>query len=239
VQPPAAARNIEGSVAAIAGHWQQMNCGSNCLSLVIDAQSGYVTRSSNGDPSDVAHAFAASIDAEHGYPAELSPAQYGFVRDNGIAEQHYTLLDGKMTGDGHFSAWFSYLELWEAWCGRQAPMRVDVHGESRYVCAPDIRDEAVDLGKRVLCTSADMDQVCDVAGISGGSAPCVCKADWEAGNPLCSPSYCRCFESGCDANIWAGAQWLDLRVSGEQLLGTWIGGLSGSALSIALMRQNP
>jgi hypothetical protein len=198
---------------------------------------GYFTRSLTGEP-DKARDFSPAVDPSHGYPVELAPSEYAYFRMNGVAGRPYTLFDGNISGD-HFSAWFSYRELWSDWCALQKPTRIQVDGEARNVCAPNIHDETVDLGKRVLCTSADMDSFCSAKGAPADMTPCVCTMDSEAGNPLCSPNYCRCDATQCDADLWSGAQWFDLTLTDGQLVGTWFRDNQDTLEHVVLARVTP
>jgi hypothetical protein len=159
VSPPAPSLTIQGATNALVGTWAQTDC-DGCWQLVVagpnaaGAFTGYATRASSSGEALPVSVYAPASDAAHGYPTELAPGDYGSALVNGVPGYHYSLFDGQFS-DGRLSTWISYAELWDDWCALQTPTRVDVNGESRYVCSPDINDEQVDLGKRALCTSRD------------------------------------------------------------------------------------
>jgi hypothetical protein len=227
--PPATI--ITGDSEALLGHWvpdPDKNCSVECLHLLIERDPGsgatighvYFVAVPVGATLGPIH-FAPASDPGVGYPRELQPGQYNDARSEGVDEQRYRLFDGKVEGD-RFTVWWSWLDLWSDWCALQTPQRVKVADETRYVCAPSVDDPSIDLGKRVLCTSADMSAACD-----GG--PCVCAEDPSGDrSPLCSTTYCQCDASSCEANPWSEPRWLDLTRVGDRLEGVERNGLDGS-----------
>jgi hypothetical protein len=243
VQPPTVTRTIEGVTDDILGNWQIPDC-NGCLGLTIQTEptTGHtVGYGSWSDPngSRTITEFAPAIDPSRGYPVELDPSQYASLRENGVANRLYTLFDGNVSG-GHLTGWFSYRELWSDWCALQKPTRIQVNGEARDVCTPNIHDETVDLGKRVLCTSADMDSSCPSADEPfSTTTPCVCTMGWEGGNPLCSPNYCLCDATHCEANLWSGAQWVDLTLIDGKFVGSWFLTYTDSPRHVVMARVTP
>jgi hypothetical protein len=137
-----------------------------------------------------------------GYPAEIQPEEYGFVRDftPGIA---YRVFDG-VYRDAVLSFWISPLDVWQEWCAAQKPHAWDIDGRKEYRCVPQTADESnTDQGKLALCTSAEDLPMCRENVKDGVEVPCVC-LDPDTGymnfaRPLCSLSFCECSPTSCVA----------------------------------------
>jgi hypothetical protein len=225
VLPPPPSLPIQGATDSLVGTWTQAQCTDACWQLVVagpdaaGAFTGYIARAASLSEAVPVSGFAPAGDASRGYPTELAPTYYQTALYSGVPGYHYSLFDGQFR-DGTLSTWVSFAELWDDWCGLQTPSRVDVNGESRYVCSPEIHDTQVDLGKRVLCTAADMDATCMDDTAPGGVVPCVCMT---AGSALCSSSYCQCNAATCTGALWQNAWHIDLILAGSQLSGARTG----------------
>jgi hypothetical protein len=252
---PLPALTIEGATDSLRGTWVQSDCtdGNGCLQLVIETDAstgettGYAVRQELQNDPVRATTLAPASDPNVGYPPEFA-AQYAYFLQAGFAGYRYRLFDARLVGD-QFSAWWSYAELWNDWCALQTPYLVDVMGEARYVCSPDIRDTRVDFGKRQLCTSADMggctaysigrDELGNLVSCSTGETPeclrdrqCICNNFAPGESRLCGPSYCQCDASRCQAAFSQGAVWINMTLSGQELSGTELDLFDSSPLKL-------
>lgn len=186
---------IDNADDSLLGTWANLDCSPNlwdsCMKLVIERNaSGVVQGRFHSQPSeDFSGPYAPATDPDRGYPHEVSPDDYSLVRDS-IADLDYRVLDGHVTGDRLTFGW-SPFELWRDWCTLQRPYPWQIAGRTLFYCVPQAAEAqaAFDLGKIVLCRSADVEPVCE------DQQPCVCS---EPGNPRCSPAVCECDAQGCD-----------------------------------------
>jgi hypothetical protein len=200
---PAPSTTIAGDVKRFVGTWSerdsQREVCSYCRRVVIRALGDGTFQGTFFEPSNgatVTGPFAPPTDPTKGYPTELSPAQYGVTRSF-TAGVTYRVFDGIAKG-AELTFWFSPLDLWTDWCGMQTPSVWNMEGKTRYRCVPQTADlSSTDLGRLVLCTSADELPQC--SGAAGLSEPCVCQD--VSSKPLCSAKYCECSATECHADL--------------------------------------
>ena len=256
VRAPQSSVTVAGATGSLLGTWQQVEC-EDCLRLIVERQPdspeviAYVTTASR--IAVTLDNLPDAVDAGVGYPVGLA-SRYAEMSVVGIRDYHYRLFDAQLVGQ-RLSGWFSYFDVWDDWCAMQTPVSIDVFGVTHSVCASDMDDSTVELGKRVLCTSADMSG-CSTYSSSvdgrgelsscamGDTAQCMrdkqCICNRTISSPLCSPSYCACDTTKCGANLQAGTQTLDLLLDSDRLAGTLLQPqATQGAGSITFMRVSP
>jgi hypothetical protein len=243
---------FSGDASSLEGLWVELNfdggpCtpenpgpdvnGSVCTRIEIRSTGGgftgtlYKERSLYNE-SPVSGPFAPVTDPAVGYPVELTPEDYGHAR-SAIPGVNYRLFDG-LVQDGRLTFWFSPLDLWTDWCAQQSPHVWDVSGKREYRCVPQSADEAdTDLGKLVLCTSAEDMNYCDDA--YSLSYPCACLDDesqFDFGLPLCGLNYCECSATECHAALRGTTMAASFRMEGDSLVGIAGGDVFSGAITL-------
>jgi hypothetical protein len=188
------------------------------LELTRDASGGFVgslyRESSGPNPPRVAGPFASAMDPNVGYPTEVQPEQYGFLRDFST-DVRYRILDGAVR-DGALSFFVAPLDLWDGWCQMQTSFPWVLGERREYRCVPQTATEAdTDPGKLALCVSVDDLARCD-------ELPCACldeTGQFNFGIPMCSLAYCECSSSGCRADTNGTSVTATLSLDGDTLKG--------------------
>ena len=230
---------VSGGDESITGTWVEENCdpaeavaerawGCVQLTLARDA-SGAVAGTLQIDgtaltdrPLDPAPPYPPAKDPNVGYPLGADPrtyTEYVNVLPGGIP---YRVLDGHFDNGRLTFAWSPY-DLWHDWCALQTSYRWMVGDHAFAFCVPQDRTQWTELdeGRIVLCTSADFEPLCS----SGDDLlPCPCL---EEGHPRCTPAYCQCDDTGCDANVGWFLNQVELSVDGETMTGSWRSALYG------------
>lgn len=200
VQPSQSA--ILGAPDSIVGTWTQPNCDpgqpetpfiTGCVTLVIERDGDHIEgRFSYEQTNAPLTALAPATDGSVGYPPVSDPGDFTRFFEKLQAGVKYRVLNGSYASQ-RLSFDLNRADVWRDWCPLQKPYRWDVAGRSLYFCAPqDIAEqERLNLGRRVLCRTADYGPWCPSAGTQ---LPCPC----VDGDPLCSATVCQCDSRSCD-----------------------------------------
>jgi hypothetical protein len=187
---------VQGEPGDKLGTWRYADCNpaessTGCLSVTLERDAagdvqGYFEQA---DRASEFGTFAPPVDADLGYPREVELSDYASLTTGGIAGVHYRLSNASIAGDQLAFEWNEH-EVWRDWCAMQTPYLWQIGERTFYFCVPQDERQwsSLDLGKVVLCRSADVMELCD------GRIPCVCI---DASDPLCSPAYCRCDAQSC------------------------------------------
>jgi hypothetical protein len=227
IESPPLPSVIAGGDARIVGSWLESGCDPasppndtphGCVRLDVgESASGEIAGTLQiVRTQDTFGALPPVQDPDVGYPTQ-DPQSY-LQLTNIQAGVPYRILDGRLESDRFTFTWSPY-DLWHEWCALQTPHRWSFDDHAFSFCVPQDREEwsSIDEGKIVLCTSADFEPLCGHP--SGGLVPCSCiPADSD---PRCSPNYCQCDDSRCDANVRAIPFYAELSLAGDVMTGAF------------------
>ncbi|HKP57326.1 MAG TPA: hypothetical protein VJV78_11430 [Polyangiales bacterium] len=224
VREPVPDEVIQGDASELLGTWREdcdpsmpANNSEGCMTITIERDSagdvrGHIQYERTGSKYGP---FAPAVDAGRGYPVEVTVSEYTAASWSATSVA-YSLFNGYISADAdtprlEFFFDFSRLELWRTWCEMQTPYAWHIGERTFYYCVPQAEAEwsELDMGKVVLCRSAEMMASCEDR--LGNHLPCACR---DQTNPLCSSTVCSCTAQGC--GMLAGSRRAVLNVSADR-----------------------